>query len=289
MSSAVTSEDGLAEARAFAESVAGVMGRHGAPGSTGWAPGALLAEDSPRLAAALDDLGWPAVATDPELLACAGLGGLELGRALAPLSVLDGLLGASPLAGSLIRCRVAGDRAVGAAGAHSADGADAALVLSRVTATERVPSSDGLDVHRVDELGDPRPLDADAWRVALAAWLAAGVGYLAGVGEGALELTVTYARQRRAFDSTLAALAPVQQLLARAATEIRGVRLLATMGAGADALAHAGPAIADACAACQQVTGAIGFTLEYPLQRYTQRARALAVWNDALLDALIPG
>jgi alkylation response protein AidB-like acyl-CoA dehydrogenase len=109
------------------------------------------------------------------------------------------------------------------------------------------------------------------------------------VGEGALELTVTYARQRRAFDSTLAALAPVQQLLARAATEIRGVRLLATMGAGADALAHAGPAIADACAACQQVTGAIGFTLEYPLQRYTQRARALAVWNDALLDALIPG
>jgi butyryl-CoA dehydrogenase len=301
MSSAVTSDDGLAEARAFAESVAGVMGRHGAPAAAGtpaaagaagmvriagWAPGALPPEDSPALSAALDDLGWPAVATDPELLACAGLGGLELGRALAPLSVLDGLLGASPLAGSLIRCRVDGDLAVGADGA---DGAGAALVLAPLAATERVPSSDGLDVHRVAGLGDPQPLDADAWRVASAAWLAAGVGYLAGVGEGALELTVTYARQRRAFDSTLAALAPVQQLLARAATEIRGVRLLAATGAGADALAHAGPAIADACAACQQVTGAIGFTLEYPLQRYTQRARALAVWNDALLEALIPG
>ena len=49
---------------------------------------------------------------------------------------------------------------------------------------------------------------------------------------------------------------------------------------------HAGPAIAAACAACQQVTGAIGFTLEYPLHRYTQRAWALATWNEALLDAL---
>ena len=55
----------------------------------------------------------------------------------------------------------------------------------------------------------------------------------------------------------------------------------------ADALAHAGPAVAQACAACHQVTGAIGFTLEYPLHRYTQRARALATWNDALLEALI--
>ncbi len=54
----------------------------------------------------------------------------------------------------------------------------------------------------------------------------------------------------------------------------------------ADALAHAGPAIAQACAACQQATGAIGYTLEYPLHRYTQRARALATWNDALLEAL---
>jgi butyryl-CoA dehydrogenase len=45
--------------------------------------------------------------------------------------------------------------------------------------------------------------------------------------------------------------------------------------------------VAEACAACQQVTGAIGFTLEYPLQRYTQRARGLAAWNDALLEELI--
>lgn len=283
MSPAVTIDDGLTEARAFAQSVAGVLRRDGAE-QQDWVPGAIPGTDTSALVAALDGLGWPTVATDPELVACAGLGGVELGRALAPLAALDELLGASPLAGSLIRCRVAGDRAVGVAPADAPG-----LVLRPIVTAERVASADGLDLHSVSAFGAPQPVDFDAWPVALAAWLAAGVGYLAGVGEGALELTVTYVRQRRAFDTTLAALAPVQQLLARAATEIRGVRLLATAAPGADALTHAGPAIADACAACQQVTGAIGFTLEYPLQRYTQRARALASWNDALLDALIRG
>jgi alkylation response protein AidB-like acyl-CoA dehydrogenase len=82
-------------------------------------------------------------------------------------------------------------------------------------------------------------------------------------------------------------LAPVQQLLAGAATSVRGVRLLAGEQPDGDALAHAGVAVAEACAACHQATGAIGFTLEYPLHRYTQRARALAAWNDVLLEELI--
>jgi butyryl-CoA dehydrogenase len=278
MSSAVSTGDGLADAQAFAESVAGMVRRAGpGDGSAGWAPGAVAQADARALTAALDELGWPSVAADPDLIACAGLGGVELGRALAPLALVDGLLGASPLSGELIRCGVDGGRAIGSG-----------LILRAIGTAKPVPSADGIDVHRVTGLGDPLPLDPDAWRIAFAAWLAASVGYLAGVGEGALDLTVTYVRQRRAFDTTLAALAPVQQLLARAATEIRGVRLLAATAPGADALAHAGPAVADACAACQQVTGAIGFTLEYPLQRYTQRARALATWNDALLDALTP-
>jgi alkylation response protein AidB-like acyl-CoA dehydrogenase len=140
------------------------------------------------------------------------------------------------------------------------------------------------------ELGEPVAV-AEATpassEVMLRAWLAAGVGYLAGVGQGALDLTVDYVRQRRAFGGTLAGLGPVQQLLADAATAVRGVSLLAAEAAGADALAHAGPAVMNACAACQQVSGAIAYTLEYPLQRYTQRARALAAWNDALLDALL--
>ena len=136
------------------------------------------------------------------------------------------------------------------------------------------------------ELGDGAEVGDDEWRTGSAAWTAAVIGYLGGLGQAALEMTVEYVRQRRAFGTTLAALAPVQQLLADAATAIRGVLLLAADGPGADALAYSGQAVADACAACQQVTGAIGFTLEYPLHRHTQRARALATWNDALRDLL---
>jgi alkylation response protein AidB-like acyl-CoA dehydrogenase len=159
-----------------------------------------------------------------------------------------------------------------------------AVVRRSVLQSERLPSPDGLEVHRVLKLGDAVPVSADAWQTATRAWVAAGVGYLAGLGQGALDLTVDYVRQRRAFGSTLAALAPVQQLLAGAATAVRGAILLADSVPDSDALAYAGPAVADSCAACHQVTGAIGFTLEHPLHRFTQRARAAATWNDALLE-----
>ena len=142
-------------------------------------------------------------------------------------------------------------------------------------------------MHRVLELGEAVTVSSDAWQTASRAWVAASVGYLGGLGQEALDLTVDYVRQRRAFGSTLAALAPVQQLLAGAATAVRGVVLLADSCPDSDALAHAGPAVAAACAACHQVTGAIGFTLEYPLHRFTQRARAAAVWNDALLGLML--
>lgn len=271
------SEDPV-EARAFAESVAGVLDRHGSHESA-WAPGARPEPPSPGLAAALDQLGWGTLAKDGGLLVYAGLGAVELGRRLAPLHHVDGLLGGSPMAGDLVRSLGAERAALG----HQRG----AVVRRVVTRSEPVASADGLDVHRVLELGEPAPIGIEDWRTASRVWMAATVGYLAGLGQGALELTVEYVRQRGAFGTTLAALAPVQQLLADAATSVRGVQLLAGEQPGCDALAHAGVAVAEACAACHQVTGAIGFTLEYPLHRYTQRARALATWNDALLEELI--
>ncbi|MGO9819235.1 MAG: acyl-CoA dehydrogenase family protein [Solirubrobacteraceae bacterium] len=264
----------LSEARAFAESVARLLDRHARPPG-GWSPGDAGADAQAELTTLLDELGWSALAQDPELVACAGLGALELGRRLAPLHHVDRLLGGSPLVGDLVRTLVP---------QHAALGCDGGVVVRRtVVRAEPVASSDGLDVHRMLELGEPS--EVSGTETAASAWTAAGVGYLAGLGRAALDLTVGYVGQRRAFGSTLAALAPVQQLLADAATDVRGVELLAGHRPDGDALAHAGPAIADACEACQQVTGAIGFTLEYPLHRYTQRARALGAWNDALLMA----
>jgi butyryl-CoA dehydrogenase len=262
----------LSDAREFATSVAGVVSRHGGAAAASWAPGEVGVAPDPALSAALEELGWDSVAEDPSLVVCAGLGAVELGRCLTSLWHVDRLLGGGPAVDDLVRSVGPSTPAV-----VVRDGARRALLRS-----ERRPSAAGLDVHRVLELG---PAGDDVPAVAWDAWLTAGVGYLAGLGEGALALTVDYARQRVAFGSTLAALAPVQQLLAGAATAVRGVALLAGSGpADGDALAHAGTAIAAACAACQQASGAIGFTLEYPLHRFTQRARALQAWNEALLD-----
>lgn len=262
----------LSDAREFAASVAGVVSRGGAAAAASWAPGEVGIAPDPASSAPLEEIGWDSLAEDPSLLVCAGLGAVELGRRLASVWHVDRLLGGSPAVDDLVRCVGPSTPAV-----VVRDGVRHALLRS-----ERRPSADGLDVHHVLKLG---PAGDDVTAAAWGVWLTAGVGYLAGLGEEALALTVDYARQRVAFGSTLAALGPVQQLLAGAATAVRGVALMAGSGAAdGDALAHAGAAIAGACAACQQVSGAIGFTLEYPLHRFTQRARALQAWNEALLD-----
>ena len=114
------------------------------------------------------------------------------------------------------------------------------------------------------------------------------IGYLAGLGQAALDLTVDYVRQRRAFGSTLAALGSGPAAARRARRPpYAECSCWPPNPRTPTRLAHAGPAITEACAACHQVTGAIGFTLEYPLHHYSQRARALATWNDALLDGLL--
>ena len=139
--------------------------------------------------------------------ACAGLGAVEMGRRLAPLQHIDRLLGGGPIAGDLVRSlgaeRVALVRELG-------------VVHRRpVVRSEPVASADGLDVHRVLELGEKVEVSDEAAETAERAWMAATVGYLAGLGQAALDLTVDYVRQRRAFRTTLAALAPVQQLPGR--------------------------------------------------------------------------
>jgi alkylation response protein AidB-like acyl-CoA dehydrogenase len=119
----------------------------------------------------------------------------------------------------------------------------------------------------------------------MAAWCAASTGYLAGLAEEALRLALDHARSRRAFGAPLAALEPVQQMLADAATLADGLTLLTGDGPGVDALAHAGEAAERAVGICMQVTGALGFTLEFPLQRAHRRSRSARSWADGVLLA----
>jgi hypothetical protein len=122
-------------------------------------------------------------------------------------------------------------------------------------------------------------------RVRMAAWCAASTGYFAGLAEEALRLALEHARSRRAFGAPLTALEPVQQMLADAATLVDGLTLLTSESPGMDALAHAGEATERAVAICMQVTGALGFTLEFPLQRAYRRSRSARAWADAVLVA----
>jgi hypothetical protein len=274
------------ETRAFAQTIATAVDRTlGEPVS--WRPGSMADDRRPDLTAALAAAGWPSLAEEPELLPFAGPGGRELGRRLAPLCELDVLLGASPLASDLVRYCGEGDQAVRV----SPD----MLTVLRVERALPCPYGDAIGVARVVSAAEEERLDERTSRGRLAAWIAATVGYCAGVGEFALELTVDYARHRRAFATTLAGLKPVQQMLADAGTAVRGLRLLADglpEAAGlpeAPALAHAGSAVCAATAIAQQVSGAIAFTLEYPLQRAYRRARALRLWNDAVLADLDSG
>jgi butyryl-CoA dehydrogenase len=277
----------IAEAATLAEAVGTAADRALAEPEP-WRPGAVQDDRCPALSRALAEIGWLELGRDTDLLPLVAPAALELGRRLAPLSDIDALLGGSPLAGDLVRYGAA--RAIGAAAPRSssdvAAGSNAigaavvaSLAVYAIDRSEPVPYGDALGVHRVLE----RHAAGAVPDAALAAWTAASTGYLAGLCEWALDLTLDHARGRRAFGTTLAGLAPVQQRLADAATATRGLTLLAGDAPGRAALAHAGAAAVAVTSACQQVAGAIGFTLEFPLQRVYRRARAVQLWADALI------
>jgi len=255
----------VAEAAAFAEAVATAADRTLGP-PPDWKPGAVLDDRSPALSDALAAMGWLDLAGDAGLASLAGAAAVGLGRRVAPLADLDALLGGSPLAGDLVR--------YGAVTTILPGGARVAVERS-----EPVAYGDALGVHRVLAL---QP-DGRVAPVALTAWTAASTGYVAGLSAWAFETALEYVRGRRAFGGTLASLAPVQQRLADAATLVDGLTLLVEEEHSAAALCHAGAAAVEITASCQQLVGAIGFTLEFPLQRAYRRARAVQLWADALL------
>jgi alkylation response protein AidB-like acyl-CoA dehydrogenase len=239
-----------------------------------WVPGTAQDDGSPGLTRALAAMGWLELAADAELAPLAGPAGVELGRRLAPLGDLDVLLGGSPLAGGLARY---------GAPLVVEPATDGGLRLHAIVRSEPVAYADSQGVVRVLERRLAGRLAPAITEVRITAWTAASVGYLAGLSDWAIGLTGEHVRSRRAFGSTLAALAPVQQRLAEAATTARGLVLLAGAEPGPAALAHAGAAAVAVTAACQQLVGAVGFTLEFPLQRAFRRARAAQVWADAFL------
>jgi len=276
MTSRITYRVATDEASQFAETVATIVSRHA--GSDPWTPGAATSDASPELERALHGAGWEELGLDATLLPLVAPAAAELGRGFASLVPVDALLGGALKVGALVR--YPGDNVLLIEPVHGE---------LRVTTADRlspVPYTDALGVARVeDQPGSLGRIGSDEDETRMAAWVAASTGYLAGLSEEALRLALMHTHSRRAFGGPLSALEPVQQMLADAATLVDGLTLLTTDCPGCDALAHAGEATERAVAICMQVTGALGFTFEFPLQRAYRRSRSARAWADAALVA----
>jgi acyl-CoA dehydrogenase len=138
----------------------------------------------------------------------------------------------------------------------------------------------------------PAPHGFDATTLLLMGGVARGL-QVAGALESMLEISVAYANERVAFEKKIAKFQAVQHNLAKLAGEAAAA--LAAASSAADAIANAtqfddaifleavsakircAEAAEKGAAIAHQVHGAIGFTAEHILHRYTMRALA---WRD---------
>ena len=242
----------------FADSVRSAIGD--------WSPpleptfGEWWDERDDELAARLVAAGWDDLGADAELLGAVVAGAVELGRAVAPLCLVDDVTLGGPL--------------VVAGRARHGEGQ-----LEGV----REPTLDGTGTLR--EVAERTPIEPARLR----AWIAATLGYLAGIADAALASAVEHARSREQFGAPLSSLPAVQTRLADAALARDGLLLVAWAASDPGAqlplpsLAWAGRASREVTAHVHQVHGGIGFALEGGVHRFYRRARTIEVWNDALL------
>ena len=171
---------------------------------------------------------------------------------------------------------------VDAAACRMADGRNLAGDASNMVTFDRV---------KPIELA-PAPADFDQTSLMLMGAAARSVE-TAGALEAILELTLRYANERVAFERPIAKFQAVQHSLARLAGEVAAA--MTASGSAADAIAHAdsfddalflevaaakirsAEAAEQGAAIAHQVHGAIGFTREHILHRYTLR---LLAWRD---------
>ena len=248
-----------AELDLFADSVRGALAGWEAPLEPVF--GAWQDDRDDALAARLAAVGWGELWSDPSLLGPAVAGGFELGRAVAPLCLVDEATLGMPLA---IDGRV-----------RHGEG--------RVDGGESEPTLDGTGTLRGVVDAAPPPSDR------LHAWGAGTLAYLAGLADGVLEKGIEHARSREQFGAPLAALPAVQGRLADAALARDGLVLCAWAAADPEGgfpvatLAWAGAACREVTAHVQQIHGGIGFALEGGIHRYYRRAKTVQVSADRLV------
>lgn len=271
------------EHRLFGESVRAAIGD--------WEPprepdlGAWLDDRDYALAQRLAAAGWTELWAEPDLRGALVAGGLELGRSIAPVCLVDEttLGGALTISG---RARHGADATMLAAPV-----AGGGLTLGRPNAEPMLEATlDGSGTVRVGMqiMGEATRSEAAArW----SAWTAATLAYLAGLSAQALTLAVGHARAREQFGAPLAALPAVQSRLANAALAVDGITLLAWSATDGESglrepeLRWAGVGCTAVTASAHQVHGAIGFALETGLHRFYRRAKSMQTWAAATCAA----
>jgi len=158
----------------------------------------------------------------------------------------------------------------------------------------------GVRATAADRIGDPGTGWAtwtavrDDALILLAAWAV-------GAAEAAQEMTVQYAKDREQFGKPIGAFQSIAHYLADGQATLDGARTLVHEAAWARASARSVTRLApmsklfackvlrDVTATAQQIYGGNGFTLEYDVQLYFRRAKALQVswWGDRDLEELI--
>jgi alkylation response protein AidB-like acyl-CoA dehydrogenase len=159
---------------------------------------------------------------------------------------------------------------------------------------------DGVVLGDGDRLGAPGT-GWDTWEamrddalILLAAWAVGAAGYVQ-------EITVQYAKDREQFDKPIGAFQAIAHYLADRQTELDGARTLVHEAAWARATGRSVARLAPmaklfACrtarqvtATAQQVHGGNGFTVDYDVQLYFRRVKALQLswWGDRDLEELV--
>lgn len=146
-----------------------------------------------------------------------------------------------------------------------------------------VPTKYGYPLARVEATAAGLSLGPGSADVARRWWQASLAAEIAGTAQAAVELTTRYLKEREQFGRPLGAFQALQHRLAECAVQAEGVRWLAreAIALGAPAALAAGAAVAAAGAArlitqeTHQLTGAMGFTLEYDLHVWSLRLQAL--------------
>jgi alkylation response protein AidB-like acyl-CoA dehydrogenase len=157
---------------------------------------------------------------------------------------------------------------------------------------------DGVEVGPEDRIG-PAGSGWAAWEAVMYEAVVLAAAQAMGGAQQALDITVQYAKDRHQFDKPLGAFQAIAHYLADAVTAVDGGVTLVHEAAWAHeagrpearrlavmAKLFACQTYRDVTAMAQQVFGGIGFTVEFDIQLYFRRAKALQLswWDDRTLE-----